>query len=178
MSLPYSISIYDTNENNSCRYALGSEGNRTLHAIGLNPSTANDQKPDQTISKILGFAERNGFDSFLMLNLYPQRSVQPKNLHKRLVTKLHEQNLASIREHIHKPNSAILASWGVEIDARNYLLPCLKDIYRSLENKKANWLKIGDLTKSGHPRHPSRVGYALGLTEFDVENYITKHTRG
>lgn len=171
MSLPYSISIYETDKDNKCRYALGSTGNKTLYTIGLNPSTADDRKPDQTISKVLGFASRNGFDSFLMLNLYPQRSVLPKNLHKRRLAKLHEENVYFINKLIQQPNSGILAAWGVEINVRYYLLSCLLDISKSLEDKTPKWMKIGNLTKSGHPRHPSRAAYDLGLTDFDVEEY-------
>ena len=59
--LIYNPDIYHRNTNNSCRYALGISGKNPLFVVGLNPSTADDQKPDQTIKKVMGFAQRNGF---------------------------------------------------------------------------------------------------------------------
>lgn len=29
-----------------------------------------------------------------------------------------------------------------------------------------------DITKRGHPRHPSRAPYDFGLNDFDIESYI------
>ena len=56
------------------RYLLKKEGKRVLYVIGINPSTANEEMPDRTIVRVMGFAEDNGFDGFAMINLYPQRS--------------------------------------------------------------------------------------------------------
>ncbi len=62
---------------NTVRYLLKKEGKRILYVIGINPSTANQEKPDRTIRRVMGFAEDNGFDGFAMINLYPQRSTLP-----------------------------------------------------------------------------------------------------
>ncbi|MCE7483722.1 hypothetical protein LZG07_17650 [Microbacterium profundi] len=35
-----------------------------------------------------------------------------------------------------------------------------------------DWVSIGDLLKSGHPRHPSRARYAWPLQSFDVASYL------
>lgn len=53
------------------RYVLSKPGKNVLFVIGVNPSTANEEKPDPTMRKVIGFAEVNGFDGFVMLNLYP-----------------------------------------------------------------------------------------------------------
>ena len=45
-----------------------------MYVIGINPSTANEEKPDRTIGRVMGFAEENGFDGFAMINLYPQET--------------------------------------------------------------------------------------------------------
>ena len=35
-------------------------------------------------------------------------------------------------------------------------------------------MKIGELTMSGHPRHPSRAAYNNPINEFDIIQYIEK----
>jgi len=37
----------------------------------VNPSTTTDKKLDFTATKVMEYAERNDFDSFIMLNVYP-----------------------------------------------------------------------------------------------------------
>ena len=70
--MEYKIDIYDANELKNCRFALGKSSKNSLFIFGLNPSTADNNNPDQTIMKIMGFAEQNGYTGFVMLNLYGQ----------------------------------------------------------------------------------------------------------
>lgn len=83
---------------NTVRYLLKKEGKRILYVIGINPSTANETKPDRTLGRVMGFAEENGFDGFAMVNLYPQRSTRPYNLHQELCVEMHKNNLSVIKE--------------------------------------------------------------------------------
>jgi len=73
--------IYERTADNSARFVLGTVGVNPLVCVGVNPSTAAPGDPDRTVSKVMGFAARNGFDSWVMLNLYPQRSIDPKGMH-------------------------------------------------------------------------------------------------
>jgi len=73
--------IYEQSTDNSARFVLGTVGENPLVCVGVNPSTAAPGTPDLTVSKVMGFASRNGFDSWVMLNLYPQRSADPKGMH-------------------------------------------------------------------------------------------------
>ena len=68
----------------------------------------------------------------------------------------------------------ILASWGEKIRERKYFSQCIKSIHEVTKNKNAEWLKIGELTKSGHPRHPLYPSYNLGISNFDINKYIEK----
>ena len=44
----------------------------------------------------------------------------------------------------------------------------LQDIYELLSKNKIKWLELeGMRTKSGHPRHPSRVSHSCKLAEFE-----------
>ena len=47
-------------DNDKVRYLLKKEGSKPLVVIGVNPSTANDDRPDATMTRVLGIAERNG----------------------------------------------------------------------------------------------------------------------
>ncbi|MEL7121195.1 MAG: DUF1643 domain-containing protein [Bacteroidota bacterium] len=173
--MDYKPDIYLIDEKNKCRFALGQTGTHTLLAFGLNPSTADDQKPDQTISKLIGFAERNGYDGFVMLNLYPMRTPYPTALHKRVNNKLYKENLLKINEVICSIGECdCIAAWGGDIRIRKYLSRSLTDIVQLTHQHTLTWLKIGDLTKNGHPRHPSRAAYALPLTNLDIFGYLNK----
>ena len=74
------MTIYEVAPNNHARFALGSVGSFPLVCIGVNPSTAEPAMPDQTL-RIVANLVHPPFDSFLMFNLYPQRSTRPKGMH-------------------------------------------------------------------------------------------------
>jgi hypothetical protein len=153
--------------------------NNPLIGIGLNPSTADDQKPDQTISRMLGFAERNGFDGFIMFNLYPKRTPYPDRLPKRIDRSLAEENHRRIEQQLQNyPNAKLLAAWGSIIEVRPYLKRELTVIKSISDQFDLDWLQIGSPTLSGHPRHPSRAAYSMGLNEFDIEAYLKKLEAG
>jgi hypothetical protein len=170
--MAYDIKIYETSLNNTARFSLGTSGSNPLFVIGLNPSTADDKKPDHTIQKVTTFARQAGFDSFIMLNLYPLRTTFPYNLPQQIDPALHNENLDKIVSLLSKySNPSILAAWGETIRIRTFFKTCLSDILKASISSNITWLKIGHLTASNHPRHPSRPGYKFGLTPFDVDNY-------
>jgi len=174
--MEYSIKIYKSNNSDTARFVLGNVLEKPLFVIGLNPSTANEQKPDPTIKKVMGFAEGNGFDSFIMLNLYPQRATNPNDLHLELDSEIYSQNLNEIKELLSKHKNAIfLASWGEKVKMRKYLGDCIRSIVDITNEHNVKWKKIGELTKKRHPRHPLYSSYALGLSDFDVEEYLNIH---
>lgn len=120
------------------RYALIQKGNRMLFVVGLNPSTADTEKPDPTMQSVMRIAEYNGYDGFVMINLYPKRATAPKDLPQACDPVLHRSNLA----------------YGNNIDRRDYLLECLRDIIKVFEPHHPRWYHINSLTGKGHPRHP------------------------
>jgi len=169
----YQIDLYKNGNDNSLRFVLGSKGLKPLIVIGLNPSTADESKPDMTISKIIGFATRHNFDGFIMLNLYPQRATCPDDLDSNINVKIHKENITAIIECLKDLKEInILAAWGEPIKKRDYLKQCISDIYNSLSHFSINWLQIGEMTASGHPRHPSRAAYEFGLITMDIKGYI------
>ena len=53
------------------RYVLGTKGEKPLICIGVNPSTAEPDHLDNTLKSVERIALGNGYDSFIMFNVYP-----------------------------------------------------------------------------------------------------------
>ena len=62
------------------RFVLELAGDHPLIAVGLNPSTANEEHPDPTVRKMIGFAERAGYDGLVILNLSSERATYKQRL--------------------------------------------------------------------------------------------------
>ena len=134
------------------RFILGESGANPIICFGINPSTANDIKYDPTILKIRKIASENNCDSWVMLNLYPQRATNPNDMHKKADNDLKIKNYEVIRSVFNiYPNALTLASWGNAIEKRKYLKDCLKEILAIDPDRK--WVCRGKLTVKGNPRH-------------------------
>ncbi|GAA4492553.1 DUF1643 domain-containing protein [Microbacterium panaciterrae] len=168
--------IYERNGDNTARFVLGTAGQNPLVCVGVNPSTAEPGDPDLTVAKVAGFAQRNGFDSWVMLNLYPQRSTDPHGMHAAFDPALKAENERRVAEFLSGRRLSLLAAWGKTIAVRPYLWQMLEGLVSVAEG--CTWTSIGDLLKSGHPRHPSRARYAWPLQDFDVESYLTSRSAG
>ncbi|MGI6767129.1 MAG: DUF1643 domain-containing protein [Lentihominibacter sp.] len=113
--------LYKNSEDNCCRYVLGTMGKNPLICVGVNPSTAEPNKLDNTIRSVDRIAARNGYDSWIMLNLYPQRATNPneidKNAQRNLMTTNFEHINALLTQY---SGSDIWAAWGTLIEKREY----------------------------------------------------------
>ena len=165
--------LYSSARNDLWRFTLGKYGSRKLLAVGLNPSTATKERSDTTVAKVEGVAKRNGFDGFVMLNLYPVRSTDFNALPFDVDAEAFPENLKCIEALVAaEPNSVIWAAWGENIHARSYFVTAAQELFSRLQNYGAAWQHFGTLTKSGHPRHPSRLNYAWSFTELDTCRYV------
>ena len=163
---------YEGNGENSDRFVLGHKGHgKNLLALCVNPSTATAEHYDATMTKLAGFAERNDFDGFTMINLYSQRSTRLSNLEMSFNRTRHAKNIEAIGRIVNELQyDAVWAAWGNSIGCREYLRECLRDIYAVLDSRGLDW-KCAGLTKHGNPRHPSRVAYGE-FQPFDIESYL------
>ncbi len=164
--------IYKTSDDNTSRFILGTKGKKTIFVLGINPSTAEPNIPDQTIKSVERIAEYNGYDSWVMLNVYPQRATSFEELSDKIKIEEHEENIKAIKEVLFAHNNAdIWLAFGNHIYDRDYLADCLKDIYSSLSNSNIKWYSTG-VTQSGAPKHPLYQKSDSKLIEFDIERFL------
>ena len=167
--------LYEKNGNNSARFILGETGEKPLVCVGINPSTAEPNNLDRTLTNVKKFSEINGYDGWLMLNVYPQRSTDPNGLHTYLDKKLHSFNLKFIADYLSEYNEVdVWAAWGTLIKKRKYLGDALKDIVEGLEDIGVRWVNIGKVSKDGHPHHPLYLSHKSEVETFDIDNYIRR----
>lgn len=76
------IWYYEPHTYQSYRYVLGRVGKHPLVCIGINPSTAQPGALDPTLKSVERLAAANGFDSWIMFNVYPQRATDPNDMDK------------------------------------------------------------------------------------------------
>ena len=62
------------------RYILGTRGKKPLICIGINPSTAAPDALDNTLKSVSRIAGGNGYDSWIMFNVYAQRATRPEDM--------------------------------------------------------------------------------------------------
>ena len=155
------------------RYILGTRGEKPLICIGINPSTARPGELDNTLKSVERIALGNGFDSFLMFNVYAQRATDPNAMEKHCNPLLHRENMAAFRYVLSISRSpAVWAAWGSIIEKRAYLSDCLRDMLTIGEEYGAAWYCAGAVTKKGHPHHPLYLKKDEKLKPFPLEAYL------
>jgi len=155
------------------RYILGTRGKKPLICIGVNPSTAQPDHLDNTLKSVERIALGNGYDSFLMFNVYAQRATDPDTMERQCNPLLHRENLEAFRYVLSlSPQPAVWAAWGAVIEKRDYLPACVSDFLAAGEQVGARWYCAGAVTKKGHPHHPLYLRKDEKLRPFDVKAYL------
>jgi len=156
------------------RYILGTAGKNPLIAIGVNPSTAEPDHLDNTLKSVQRIADFNGYDSFIMFNVYAQRATAPEDMERDCNLYLHRENLKAL-EYVLKLCAAppsVWAAWGTVIEMRAYLPRCVLDMIELGEKYNARWYTAGARSKKrGHPHHPLYLKKDAPLDPFDARTY-------
>ena len=155
------------------RYLLGTRGKNPLICIGINPSTARPDHLDPTLQSAERVALRNGFDSFLMLNLCAQRATDPNDMTKDYPGLLRESNAEAFAFALScSEHPVVWAAWGTMIEKRPYLKDLLKDFVRAASAYDVEWVSFGARSKQGHPHHPLYLPRDAVMAPFDVNGYL------
>ena len=167
--------LYVPDHYSEYRYILGTRGSRPLICIGVNPSTAIPGRLDNTLKSAERIAHFNGFDSFIMFNVYAQRATDPDDMEKSMNQELHRENMKAFRWILERGGAqpAVWAAWGAVIEKRKYLPGCVRDMVRIGQEFGAAWYTAGPRSKAGHPHHPLYLKKDSELEPFrDLENYL------
>ena len=158
------------------RYILGTRGKNPLICIGVNPSTAAPDDLDNTLKSASRIAEGNGFDSWIMFNVYAQRATRPEDMDRELNQALHRANMAAFEYILQNVaqglRPAVWAAWGTIIEKRPYLPGCVRDMVALGRRYDARWLCAGKRSAKGHPHYPLYLRKDEKTVEFDVEQYL------
>jgi len=165
--------LYAPNFYSEYRYILGTRGKNPLICIGINPSTAQPGQLDNTLKSVERIALGNGFDSFIMFNVYAQRATDPDAMEQECNMLLHKENMEAFRYVLSISNKpAVWAAWGTIIEKRAYLPECLRDMLQAGQQFGAQWYCAGKVSKKGHPHHPLYLRKDEVIKPFDVEAYL------
>ncbi len=170
--------IYKNNETNTARYALGERAEKMIACIGINPSTAKPNYLDNTLRSVKRIAGFNGYNGWVMYNVYPQRTTDPKQLHQKFRQAIQKENIRCIvRSARELQIDSIWLACGNLIESRDYFPFCLFSITTALKEFNITWKIAGDLTKKGHPRHPLYLPAHTRLSSFDMKKYVMTRYR-
>ena len=168
--------LYVPNRYSEYRYILGTRGQKPLICMGINPSTAAPDALDPTLQSVQRIALSNGYDSFLMFNVYAQRATRPEDMDRELNQVLHRANMAAFEYILQNVaqglRPAVWAAWGTIIEKRPYLPGCVRDMVALGRRYDARWLCAGTRSAKGHPHHPLYLRKDEKTVEFDVEQYL------
>jgi len=111
--------------------------------IGLNPSTADEDKDDPTVRRCIRYANSWGYGGLYMLNAFAWRATDPEEM-KAANNPVGVSNDSTIQKYAAR-SEIVVAAWGNHGSFLN----------RSNEIKKlVPGLKCLGITQSGEPRHP------------------------
>ncbi|PGK52430.1 hypothetical protein CN918_32105 [Priestia megaterium] len=127
--------------------------------IMLNPSTADEQVEDNTLNKCIRYAQRFGYGSLEVVNLFAMITTKPEKL--MTVTKevaIGPQNAVYVDKAL-RSAAMTIAAWGANanIHKRHLDIPEMFSTY--------SLLRLGVSTRDGHPRHPLYLKYDIELME-------------
>ena len=159
------------------RYILGTRGKHPLICIGVNPSTAAPERLDNTLKSAQRIASFNGYDSFIMFNVYAQRATVPDDMERTMNPLLHRENMKAfswlLEQTAGKKTPDLWAAWGAVIEKRIYLKDCVREMAKIGNDFGARWWTAGKRSVAGHPHHPLYLKSDTPLDPFtDLDAYL------
>ncbi len=166
------------------RFLLGIAGAKNLLWIGLNPSTASEKGHDNTSRNVEKITFANGYDGWLLANLYPARTPKPKDLPATKDAALFNENLQQVEKLLQQEGyvQGVCLAWGNNIKEanRDYLSEaCAK--FATLFIQYGIKVYCISTTNKNHPLHPSQQSLNakdikatdVQLQPFDFSSYLT-----
>lgn len=120
--------------------------NSRVFFVMLNPSTADGQVDDNTISRCINYAKQWGYGGLLVGNLFALRSTDPQSVRRHARTAIGPLNDLYLRSMSRRAHLTIVAWGAIGGEFRDRISHVLATIGSDI-------FCIGT-TKEGHPRHP------------------------
>jgi hypothetical protein len=121
---------------------------RTVCWVMLNPSTGDAELDDPTITRCIGFSQREHFDRLVIVNLYPYRTAYPTQLYEQPeAVRAGDDNEGWIRRRIAE-SELVIAAWGNRVTYRR------RHLIAFWAHEHGRPMRCLGRTKGGAPRHP------------------------
>lgn len=133
--------------------------------IGLNPSTADATRDDPTIRRCVRFANREGYTTLVMMNLFAFRATRPLYLKSFAAGRgdvIGPRNDRLLVKHA-KRASLVIAAWGIHGSLLGRDSAVIELMYRH----RVKLMCLGRAA-TGHPRHPLMLRADTPLTLFSI----------
>lgn len=151
--------------------------NRILLVCMLNPSTADEEKNDSTISRVIRLAENGGYGKLLVINLLAIRATNPSDiwLHQDPFGQDNWQTWDNTLKQLDSSRDTISVAWGRAPTGRNqrqfiHALVKASCCLKSCASPIMTWIENRD----GSPRHPLYIGATTELQPYNLDIYIEK----
>ncbi|WP_107718508.1 MULTISPECIES: DUF1643 domain-containing protein [unclassified Novosphingobium] len=133
-------------------------GDQITAVIMVNPSTADAEKDDATIRKLLGFGQRNGWGRVIVGNLFAYRATDVREL-ARTDDPVGPENDAHLRWMIGQAKKVICAWSPVSKQPQIWRGLRWRAITNIAQPLGIPLYSIGQPAQCGHPKHPLMLPY-------------------
>lgn len=171
--------------NKNKRFLIGELGQNNILCIGINPNTADEKNLDPTSGNIKRITSENGYDGWVLANLYPKRKSKAIDLEQEPDADLIAENAKIIESFILENNiNDVWIAWGNDIQKRKYFKESVITLLKIFMNQKMNVYAIR-MNDSGEPTHPVTRNInrffkgvsPIKLMDFDTVSYLEKLLR-
>ena len=132
----------------------------------VNPSTATEQSPDKTVTACLEFTKQATEDAggLIIVNLFAYRAREWREI-RRVSDPVGGDNDEWIGRILESERiSGVVVAWGNPGGEFPERRDKIKDLLRKVN---VPLLQLGDSTKKGEPRHPSRLSYDTPIHPYE-----------
>lgn len=165
--------IYQNSPDNQARYVLGTKGSNPLIVMSINPSVGSPTVDSPTLGTVRHIAADYGYDSWIILCLYPQRATHLNELDYLTNQDWVNENFKVINEVLSQyPDHKIWAAWGTHYKQRDYFPQMLSEIVKIADRYHDTWMHYGPLDEGGTPAYCLYLDKGEGWYPFDVKSYL------
>lgn len=170
-------------KDNDLQFLLANKGTKNILVVGLNPPDSDSADPGSSLHYIEQVAEDMGYDSWVLVNLFPIREAKVFNMDSLQLEALIRYNIHLIKLVLESEQFEIkdvLLAWGNGIESQPYLNQAAGYLYKELLGLDLNYLCYWR-TAMGNPRDliPKNwkgrgLPWEMGCRRFDFQNFIRR----